>query len=100
MFYGILDNKFNLKIKTMYTENEILQVVDIIDKYKELDIKADIIETNIQKLENEKNKLLNELGETVKTEEALLAELTKKYGSTLNINTVLEKYEKIKTKSK
>ena len=84
----------------MYTKNEILQIVDIIDKYKELDIKADIIETNIQKLENEKNKLLNELGETVKTEEALLAELTKKYGSTLNINTVLEKYEKIKTKSK
>lgn len=82
----------------MYTENEILQIVAIIDKYKELDIKADIIETNIQKLENEKNKLLNELGETVKTEEALLAELTKKYGSTLNINTVLKKYEKIKSK--
>lgn len=78
----------------MYTENEILQIVDIIDKYKELDIKADIIETNIEKLENEKNKLLSELEETVKTEEALLAELTKKYGSTLNINTVLKKYEK------
>ena len=84
----------------MYTENEILQIVDIIDKYKELDIKADIIETNIQKLENEKNKLLSELDETVKTEEALLAELTKKYGSTLNINTVLKKYEKIKIESK
>ena len=82
----------------MYTENEILQIVDIIDKYKEIDIKADIIETNIEKLENEKNKLLSELEETVKTEEALLAELTKKYGSTLNINTVLKKYEKLKTK--
>ena len=82
----------------MYTENEILQIVAIIDKYKELDIKADIIETNIQKLESEKNKLLSELEETVKTEEALLAELTKKYGSTLNINTVLKKYEKIKSK--
>lgn len=81
----------------MYTENEILQIVDIIDKYKELDIKADIIEKNIEKLENEKNKLLNELDETAKTEEALLAELTKKYGSTLNINTVLKEYEKIKT---
>ena len=52
----------------MYTENEILQIVAIIDKYKELDIKADIIETNIEKLENEKNKLLSELEETVKTE--------------------------------
>ena len=82
----------------MYTENEILQIVAIIDKYKELDIKADIIETNIEKLENEKNKLLSELEETVKTEEALLAELTKKYGNTLNINTVLKKYEKIKSK--
>ena len=82
----------------MYTENEILQIVDIIDKYKELDIKADIIETHIEKLENEKNKLLSELDETVKTEEVLLAELTKKYGSTLNINTVLKKYEKIKAK--
>ena len=81
----------------MYTENEILQIVDIIDKYKELDIKADIIEKNIEKLENEKNKLFSELDKTVKTEEALLAELTKKYGSTLNINAVLKEYEKIKT---